>query len=1456
MDIISHVQEMLAKGTVSSYIALGIAGICGVLMLLGALAGLRRGITRQTVRFLTIIVSILISFFAATGITNGVLGYFDGKTLEEAITQLAGAEALEGMDGIVLAILNGISPAAVQQILALPFALFLAPIAFMLVFIVVSALMGIVHKIVSGACGFTKRKNNALTRLLGFVLGGLQGIIVTAVILVPVSGVLGMVGDTVAQVERLEDTAMASTGDEGDDTSDEFDMAAILDIYDEYLRDAVESPVLKLTNTLGGELLSKQISTVKIAGKKQDVRETIPALVEIAVDAMGLADLDINNLTQDDKDTIKGLVDKVMNQPLTSTIIVEGFRAAAGAVESGAIDLSELEAPLDDIVSAAVSVYADSTVDTVKSDLTTFCEVFFIVADSDIIKNPDDIDPIALITAPDDENLIIRVLEVIADNPNFNGVILGAFEVLAEAIEEDELELPEEMASFMFAIDPVVAHFAGMESLDGIVSDVKTLVAVMRDLDGAGIFDENAEIELDKFLFAEEEGATPLIDTILGRFVENEALDKMLIDIIAGAAEAIKNGDIEEMPEEMDEYLFLTTPVLDHFGNMTSVQGIIDDLDTIIEIYVEIDEAGLDEELEDDVMLDLLLFGTDPLVDRILAIVENNAALSELVVDVLASAANAIADGTLPVFDEVDMPEDVKNIVMEIIGVIGSTENMTELKGDIQVVKDVFVLVDGIEFDEDTDYIELLFGAEDGEDSVIIAALEILANSRFDGAVLTAIQTFASDPAFLEDADEATVEIIKPFLDVFKGEVAEGEDPMTLADVVADVEAIQDIIILLNDSGAFEENADVAVILFVITDDNDETTEDVALIQTVIGMLESTDFAAPLVNAYKSIAMKDEDGDYKILEDADALTVSLVGPLLEEIANTSDFTQVKTDVGCICEAITILNTAGILDDSSEMDELEAIFGREGEENSVLVQVIDVFIGTRFEDELTAALTETLGDGLDNLGSDPTMAVITKAMFNLLHEAENLAAVKTDINALGDVIMLLEVNNDGDMLALLRKDAAGNTPIGKAIDEFTTEDLQVFLVEVVTGLAEGVVNNYDDDEDEIEIDLGALDESTHAFVVSMMEVLVGIKNDATLDTTAKKVTQIDADVATMANIIEILEDNGYMTEDGIVNIDVVTLFTGATKDGNGNYVYDAANTAAMDLILAEFENNNHLNPVLLSLAQSLSDDIDLVDVVAPFDMLVASVADVFQAETCTADTIVGDIGAVADVFKILVEEGVLKDEIDAVEVLTRTKDGKTVVDRIKAALGKENNPSGNTAVIITDFTKISLALIVNSSTNIEDGASNSEEIEETYNDAKVELDTVVTDTVIVTDGDKKYSQMDDTEKEEAVNNVSTAISDALNNTLKSDDSTDEEPVVSDEVAKGMAEFVLENYGDKTMDDLIAEELYVPVTDANGDVVTDTETGETIYEISDEAVSDVILSYYQAWLAAQQNGGAGN
>ncbi len=1535
MDIISHVQEMLAKDTVTAYIALGIAGVCGVLMLLGALKGLSRGLTRQTVRFLTIIASIVISVLAATGITNALIGFFDGKTLQEALTELGAGEAFAEMDGLALAILNAIDPSAVQQILALPMTLIVAPIVFVLVFIFISAIMLIVHAIISGACGFTKKRNNWWTRLAGLALGAVQGLVVAAAILVPVSGLMGIVSDTVAQIERLdEQTVMASTENGGGDEDEgEFDVSEILAMYDEYLADVAESPALKLVNKFGGNLISKQLSTVKIGGQKQDARQTIPSLVGIAVDAMGLADIDITALTQDDKDTITGIIDKIMAEPLTRDIIVAGFKAAANAIGSNSELLEDVPAPFDEIVASAISVYGNSTAATVKSDLGTLCKVFFIVADSGILAETDELDPIALITAPDDENMIILVLNAFAENPNFNTIVLDAFDILADAIKNGEIEdLPEEINSFAFAINPVLDHFAEMTSLTGIVDDVKTMLAVMRDIAGTGIFEEDSEIAFEDFIFAEE-GETPLIKTMLGRFVENEALDAMMMEIIAGAAEAIRNNEIEDLPEEMTEFGFVINPVLDHFADMSSISGIIADLDTIIavmkdlddagmldedaefdievfllceegetplintilgrfaenaaldamimeiisgaaeaiedgtlelpeeseeyafllnpvlahfgdmesvddviadidtviEIYREIEESGItDDDFDEDELLNVLLLNEDCVIDAILDIVDENEALETLILEIITGAADEIVAGNLPLFEDSDMPEDIEDVLMEVIAVIAETDSITTLKGDIQVIQDVFALVGDIEFNEDTDYVELLFGAEEGEESVIIAALNKLAASRFDDAILGAIQAIASDPAFLEDADEATAEVIQPFLDVFTA------DEATLASITADIEVLQEVIILLNNSGAFEDGADALSILFVKEADEDET-----LILTVIGKLEATNFKDPLVNAYKSIATKDDNGNYLMLDGADALTASIVGPLLEEIARTASITDIKNDVGYISEAVTLLDSEGLLGDGSEenIDELEAIFGREGEEDSLLVQIIEIFEGTRYDDELTAALTETISDELD-AGSDPTMAVITKAMFNLLHGADNLTDVKADINALGDVIVLLEVSGDGDMLALLTKDGDGNTPINKAIDEFTTDDLQSFLLEVVTGLSGGVVNYYDGEagDDDIEISLGELAEPTLSFVIAAMEVF------AQIDT----VDKLDRDVVTISNIIEILDTNGLMSDEGNISVDVVTIFTDPAVNA-------AANETVIDLILAEFEANSDLNPVLLALTRSLSADIDLINVGAPFDMLVASVADVFGRST--AETVVYDVQTVAEVFVILVDAGVLEENADAVGILSEKDEGtgETIVDRIVATL-KTND---NTKPIVTDFTKISLSLMINGTTGegAEGGASDFEEIEETYTEAKGELDNVVADNVIVTDGGTKYSEKTEEEKQEAIESVSGAISDALDNTLKEEGSTDDTPVVDEEVAKGMAEFVLENFGDKTMEDLVEEGLYIEVKDENGDVVTDTD-GNVKYEISDEAISDVILSYYNAWLAAQQNAGAGN
>lgn len=1222
MNIISHVQEMLAKATPSAYVALALAGICAVLTLFGALQGLRRGVVRQTVRVLTIALSAVIAYFTARGITNGAIGFFEGKTMEEALVELGAFAAIqEKLDESLVSFICSINPEAIQHILALPLVIVVSPIIFFLTFVFVSGILLIPHAILCGVFGFTKRKNNVWTRISGLVMGAAQGLLVSAIVLLPISSVVGVVNATADGIESKEETVMLSNG--GETASAELGQLeeAFINIYGEYLSDIAGSPILALLDNCGGKLINNSLSSVKIGGVTRDMRDTIPSLFDIANEAMKLSELDVNNLTEADKDTIITIVDKLMDEPFTASIIVEGFRVAANAVDCGVVDLSMLEEPYADIVRSAVAAFTDSTHETVKTDLGTLCQVFFIISDTGIMSG-EEIDLVELISAPEEDNVIIKILDELDGNDRFDSVITTALVTLAGAVE----------------------------------------------------------------------------------------------------------------------------------------------------------------------------------------------------------------DGTIDLFASV--PEDFKDILIEVVGVFGETESLTSLRGDVVTLIEVFTLVKDVELGEDTDYVSLLFDAEDGEDSIIVAALKKLSGSRFDGAVLSAIRSFASNPEFTSTLDGTMKGVVQPFLDVF------ADEEITLDDVINDIEAIQEVVILLNDNLVFEEGADYVQILLIKGEEESE-----ALIQTVVGKLENTDFAEPLVEAFKALANKDENGQYTLLADSNGVLKTVVEPLLSEVARTETIENIETDLEYIIEVVALLEGEGFFEEDAEIDYMTLLFERrelpDGQtDDSFIVKVIDVFVGSRYDEELTEALTTVATDQLDTEGMTPALSIVMKAVLNLLDGIDNLTEVKEDVNAIGEALTILEIGDDVDMLALLKQDEDGNAKINLAIEALDTPELQAFLLEVVNGLADGVIRYYDGipaEGGEVEVSLGDLGNPTLSFVQAAMEVF------AEIDTVA----QLESDVNTISGIIAILEREELISEEGDVSVDVIVLFTEQIMDGEGNPVFDENGepVTVIDEILLEFEENPHLNPVLLALVRSMSDNIELMNVGAPFDMLVASIADVFAHST--EATVVDDVETVSEVFAILAGAGVFDEGADAVEILAvKDGNGETVVDRVVVTLrGNER-----TAPIVTDFTKISLSLMMSNVTGAgaTGGASNFEEIEENYESVKGDIDTVVTD-VIKTD----YNLEDPEEKQAAITEVSSNISAALNNTLGSGEEGAED-VVPPEVVDVMAEYVLDNYNNATMDDLVQSGLYEAVTDENGEAVTD-ENGDPVYELSDDGMTDVILSYYEAYLKGLGMGG---
>ncbi len=1853
MNIISHIQEMLAKATPSAYVALGIAAFCGVLVLLGALKGLTRGILRQTVRFVSIIISIVIAYLLANGITAGVLGFFEGKTLEQALAEFGFFnDVLAEMDEATLAIINGLNPATVQMVLAFPLTLIIAPIVFVLEFILTSFFMRIVHAIVSGACGFTKRRNNIWTRLGGMALGAVQGFLVAAVVLVPFTGLFGMVSDTVALIERPE---------EGEEVSEaEASILEVVDMYDEYLADVIESPVLKLVNFFGGNIISDQLSTVKINGTKTNTKDTVPHLVEIGLDVVEISDIDVTDITAEDEAAIRAIIDKIMDEPLTATLIVEGFHSAANAVEAGVIPLDDIPAPFDEVVASAIGVYKNSTVQTVKSDFNTICDVFFIIARSGLL-NSEDLEGTAvlqIIGAPEDENVILLIFDALASNSNFDTLITTTIVKIADAFKSEEENMFSEMLDEMFAeddtfkdaflgvidvlastsgvsdlredikaltdivglikdinfedenadyitlllssegeedsiviaalkifegsrfsgvvldaakallqsseltdsmddqtktfVEPFLNVFTGddvtmasliedLEAVQGIVlevynsgiidaedsadimailfekqagsdetfveslvgmldgtdfadalvevykalaeknedgeyvliageegmvvailepvfeviggtatfaeikSDIGVIADVMAALAETGIFNGDEELDYMTLLFEAEEGEDSVVITILNILAGSRFDDAILsavktvandpevtgsiddstrefvqpfLDVLGGDDITIESliADIEAIQEiivlldgmdafddenilialfvaegendplisviieklegtdfegplveayqalakkdEAGNYVLLgesegivgavVGPLLDVIGATASYSDIEGDIACLSEVISLLSDAGIFGEGEidymtvlftaegesDSIMVQILKtlggdgsrFGdaiidafaavaNDPAVTESLddttrefvqpflnvfggdgvtieSLIEDVEAIQEIIVlldgedafgdgNVLVALFVAEGEGTplistiIETLEGTDFEEPLVEayqalakkdeagnyvllgeeeglltaVVGPLLDVIATTDDYTDIEGDVECLSAVIVLLNdaGVFGEGEIDYMTVLFTAEEGEDSVIVSVLREFdkPNSRFGDAVVDAFAAVANDPSVTESLDGAMANFVQPFLNIFDG------DDVTISDIIADIEAIQDIIVLLDENGILDSE-DAIINLFLIKNDAGDS-----LIEQIIAECEGTDLEDALVESFKSLAEK-EDGKYVFLADTDEFTSTLVGPLLEELGNTASFAQLQSDVELIAEAVEILNAEGVFDEGADLDLVTLLFGQAEDEgtDSVLIRVLDVFAGTRFDEPLATSIASVVGDELDTTGADPTYAVIMKAMFNLLDDVENIADIKADIDALSDVIGILELSDDGDMLALLTKDASGLTPIEKAIDEFTTPELQDFLLEVITGLAGGVVNFYDGEEataGEIEIELDGLVEPTLSFIIATMEVFEGI---TTID-------QLDRDVATLANIVEILDNNGLVADEEI-DVDVITLFTEPVLDENDNVIIgaDGEPMTVIDQILAEFESNNHLNPVLLALTKSMAENIELVNVGAPFDMLVASVADVFQRST--ADTVVDDVQTVADVFVILKSKGVLEENAPAVAILSERNEetGTTIVDDIVAIL--KSNP--NTTPIVTDFTKISLSLIVQNQTQAgaDGGATNTEEIEQTYEDTKVEIDNVVTG--VVTDINTRYDLEDEEQKQEAVTEVSGLLNDALNNALGSGSTSggegegeggeggesggEVENVVDQEIVDSMAEFVVNEYGDKTMDDLINEGLYVPTTDENGDVVTD-EDGNIQYEISDEAMTNVILNYYEAYLKAQQN-----
>ena len=424
-----YITETSAKGTVGSYISLGILAFVAFYALTGLLFGLKRGFGKFTIRFITIVASAVISFVVLGLANNALVSWCDGKTLEQAISEIY-PDYVNAVDEGTRNIIASFDLVTAQYIILLVAALVIFPIAFLLCFVLLNFILFIVAAIISLICGFSSWRKSGLSTLTGGIIGLAQGLLISFVVLVPITG-----------ITRLATGVRAELTEGGINESN----AMVDEMFTWFVDDFADNPLLAVVDSLGGDKLYGEITKITVEGNSYDARTVVYDGFEVYDVGVQLWGADFNALNAEDKAKLDRIGDILTDNGYTAGLISGLLRGVANAVDNGAVGLP-MDEPYLSIVKKVVHIFADSSVDNLGGDVDTILDSYYVLSDSGILSafTSDSKNLIAdrLIAKENGKTVIDRLTEVLRANPR-TSVVVDALAQLSVTIMSEQLGLGE-----------------------------------------------------------------------------------------------------------------------------------------------------------------------------------------------------------------------------------------------------------------------------------------------------------------------------------------------------------------------------------------------------------------------------------------------------------------------------------------------------------------------------------------------------------------------------------------------------------------------------------------------------------------------------------------------------------------------------------------------------------------------------------------------------------------------------------------------------------------------------------------------------------------------------------------------------------------------------------------------------------------------------------------------------
>ena len=497
-------------GTVGIFIFLFIAA----LMLVGALLGRKRGFLRQTVRTVTVILSLLISFLLISIVKGSVENWLSSQTSDSLISTLEGF----GLDLVDLkSVLSGISSSTVEHILAIPLYLVVVPIIFVAIFVVVSLLMGLVHLLVCKLFRFHKwNHKKLLSKLSGLAIGAVQGLLVAVVCLSPFVGLASTISTAVSDMPAGE-------------AKNE-----VLKIYDENISSYTEDEGVKVVNSLGAGLIYKSLATATVGGNTHDMSTEIagPTLKLISA-VTKLTDINWQDMTEADKTTLTTLVEVAKESPYTATILADLLSTLAGGYSKGTAGV-ESNGLAKELVVEILAVFDGINEKELPGTLAVVRDVFFMLSDE------------GAIAALGDDSADLNRISSIFTTANSNGKTL--IDRLTAKLKENDRTKPLISSITSISVTAMAQNLSGM---GGVEVDEETYENVK---EGIG---EIVSIKKDDYATSEEY-VSAISDSLNSTLVDNGIqLEKDVVDQMAQHV-ADNYGDKENLSDEEIDSIILS----------------------------------------------------------------------------------------------------------------------------------------------------------------------------------------------------------------------------------------------------------------------------------------------------------------------------------------------------------------------------------------------------------------------------------------------------------------------------------------------------------------------------------------------------------------------------------------------------------------------------------------------------------------------------------------------------------------------------------------------------------------------------------------------------------------------------------------------------------------------------------------------------------------------------------